>query len=336
MGTQPMLVSRKPTFTQVTGSRTSQGLPEEKSRLHVTPVSKQFPLPALKRPLHCDDLLLYSSSPVSTPDVDPTMEHDHKGGATEVDTSTGAIRGQYTSTGFDDHSLLPNEDSMSDVTDLLQNVISKTTLLPTAFDRTFQQDLASLDTLHSDYSSKSYVVSLHHSTSQEHTQDSEAGGTGQSRFLQSDRLSGTQWSGAADRITGTTGHHLSQATSDESQTLSRTLTGTAASSQTIYQTFPTSATKTSDREWHDTAVYGSNLSARVSKQGALLILCSVLGGCLALIGVFIIHCFILRHFHRHAGGSTPILPSQLVVDTPEKSAKILPRTAEVSHFSNNT
>ncbi|KAF3000988.1 hypothetical protein E8E15_000466 [Penicillium rubens] len=257
MGTQPTLSSRKSTFNRVPGSRTSQGLPEEKSRLHVTPVSKQFPLPAFKRPLYCDDLLLYPSSPISTPDVELTMERDHNGGAAEVDTSTGAIRGQYTSTGFDGHSPLPNEDSMSDVTDLLQNVISKTTLSPTAFDRTFQQDLASLDTLHSDYSSKSYVVSLHHSTSQEHTQDSEAGGTGQSRLLQGDRLSGIQWSGAGDRITGTTEHHLSQAPSDESQTLSRTLTGTAASYQTIYQTFPTSATKTSDREWHDTAVYGT-------------------------------------------------------------------------------
>jgi hypothetical protein len=55
-----------------------------------------------------------------------------------------------------------------------------------------------------------------------------------------------------------------------------------------------------------------------------------------LIGVFIIHCFILRYLHRHAVGSTSLLPSQPMVDSPEKRAKVITRTAEFSHFSNDT
>ncbi|OQE71578.1 hypothetical protein PENNAL_c0103G10527 [Penicillium nalgiovense] len=239
MGTQPTFASRKPTFTQATGSRTSQVLPEEKSRLHITPVSKQFSLPALHR-------LLYSSSTVSGPDNEPTMELKHSGAITEIGSSTGAIGGQHTSTRFDGHSLLPNEDSERDVTGFLQNVTSKATLSPATFDGSFEQVSDSADILHFDSSSGPFVESTH-STSQQHTEDSEAGETGQSRILKTDRLSGTEWSGAIDRITGTTGHHLSQASSDKSQTLSRTLTGTAAGSQTISQTFgPTSAANPSD------------------------------------------------------------------------------------------
>ncbi|CAG8086335.1 unnamed protein product [Penicillium nalgiovense] len=268
MGTQPTFASRKPTCTQATGSRTSQVLPE-KSRLHITPVSKQFSLPALHR-------LLYSSSTVSAPDNEPTMELKHNGAITEIVSSIE-----------------------SDVPGFLQNVTSKTTLSPATFDGSFQRVSDSADILHSDSSSGPFVGSTH-SMSQQLTEDSEAGETGQSRFLKTDRLSGTEWSGAIDRITGTTGHHLSQASSDK------------------------------NREWHDKAIYGSNLSARLSKQGAALILSSVLGGSLALIGVFIIHCFALRHFHRHAAatGRSPC--------PPEKRARPLPRTAEFSHFSIDT
>ncbi|CAG8932476.1 unnamed protein product [Penicillium nalgiovense] len=332
----PTLSSQKPTYTQAIGSQTSQALHEEGSRLYVTPVSRQFPLSALHRPSYCD-LLLYSSSPVSAPGDEPRTELKHNGATTEVDSITGAIRGSYTSTGFDNHSHFPIGDSKNNITGLLQNVTTRVTSSPLAFDRTSQQVWASLATSHSEGSSGPFVESLYHSTSQIHTETSEIRETGQSRVFKSDGASGTEWSDAASRITGTTGHHLSLTPNDGSQTLSRTLTGTAATSQTISRiSGPTSATKTSDREWHDTAIYGSNLSARLSKQGTVLILSSVFGGSVALIGVFIIHCFILRYLHRHAVGSTSLLPSQRVVDSPEKRAKVIPRTAEFSHFSNDT
>ncbi|CRL31476.1 unnamed protein product [Penicillium camemberti] len=330
----PTLASLKPTYTQAIGFWTSQALHEEESRPYVTLVSKQFPLSALHRPLYCD-LLLHSSSPVSAPVDEPTTEPKHNGAITEKDSITGAIRGSYTSTGSDDHSLFPIENSKNNTTDLLQNVTTRATFLPFAFNRT-SQVWASLETPHSEDSSGPFVESLYHSTSQIHTEASEIRETGQSRVFQSDGASGTEWSGTTGRITGTAGHHLSLAHSDKSQTLSRTLTGTLASSQTNSSIYgPTSATKTSDHERHDTAIYGSNLSARLSKQGTLLILSSVFGGSVALIGVFIIHCFILRYLHRHAVGSTT-LPSQRVVDSPEKRAKVVPRTAEFSHFSNDT
>ncbi|CAG8892850.1 unnamed protein product [Penicillium nalgiovense] len=323
-----------PTYTQAIGSQTSQALNDEGSRLDVTPVSKQFPLSALNRPSYCD-LLLHFSSPVSAPGDEPTTEPKHNGAITEKDSITGAIRGSYTSTGSDDHGLFPIENSKNNTTDLLQNVTTGATFSPFAFNRT-SQVWASLETPHSEDSSGPFVESLYHSTSQIHTEASEIRETGQSRVFQSDGASGTEWSGTAGRITGTAGHHLSLAPSDKCQTLSRTLTGTVASSQTNSSiSGPTSATKTSDHEWHDTAIYGSNLSARLSKQGTVLILSSVFGGSFALIGVFIIHCFILRYLHRHAVGSTT-LPSQRVVDSPEKRAKIIPRTAEFSHFSNDT
>ncbi|CAG8888916.1 unnamed protein product [Penicillium nalgiovense] len=310
----PTLASLKPTYTQTIGFRTSQALNDEGSRLDVTPVSKQFPLSALNRPSYCD-LLLHSSSPVSAPGDEPTTEPKHNGAITEKDSITGAIRGSYTSTGSDHHSLFPIENSKNNTTDLLQNVTTRATFSPFAFNRT-SQVWASLETPHSEDSSGPFVESL---------------------VFQSDGGSGTEWSGTAGRIIGTTGHHLSLTPNDESQPLLRTLTGTAATSQTISPiSGPTSATKTSDREWHDTAIYGSNLSARLSKQGTVVILSSVFGGSVALIGVFIIHCFILRYLHRHAVGSTSLLPSQRVVDSPGKRAKVIPRTAEFSHFSNET
>ncbi|CAG8923330.1 unnamed protein product [Penicillium nalgiovense] len=331
----PTLASLKPTYTQTIGFRTSQGLHDEGSRLDVTPVSKQFPLSALNRPSYCD-LLLHSSSPVSAPGDEPTTEPKHNGAITEKDSISGAIRGSYTSTGSDDHSLFPIENSKNNTTDLLQNVTTRATFSPFAFNRT-SQVWASLETPHSEDSSGPFVESLYHSTSQIHTEASEIRETGQSRVFKSDGASGTEWSDAASRITGTTGHHLSLTPNDGSQTLSRTLTGTAATSQTnLSISGPTSATKTSDHEWHDTALYGSNLSARLSKQGTVLILSSVFGGSVALIGVFIIQCFILRYLQRHAVGSTSLLPSQRVVGSPEKRAKVIPRTAEFSRFSNDT
>ncbi|KAJ5473946.1 hypothetical protein N7475_003512 [Penicillium sp. IBT 31633x] len=284
IGTQPTLASQKPTYTQAIGSQTSQALHEEGSRLNVTPVSKQCPLSALHRPSYCD-LPLYSSSPVSNPGDEPRTELKHNGATTEIDSITGAIRGSYTSTGFDDHGLFPIGVSKHSITGLLQNVTTHVTSSPLAFDRTSQKVWASLATSHSEVSSGSFVESLYDSTSQIHTEASKIRETGQSRVFKSDGASGTELSGAAGRITGTTRHHLSLTPNGGSQTLSMTLTGTAASSQTISPiSRPTSATKTSDREWHDTAMYGSNISARLPKQGTVLILSSVFGGSVALIG----------------------------------------------------
>ncbi|KZN87894.1 hypothetical protein EN45_064550 [Penicillium chrysogenum] len=250
----PTLASPKPTYTQAICFRTSQALHEEELRPYVTPVSKQFPLSALHRPSYCD-LLLHSSSPVSAPGDEPTTEPKHNGAITEKDSISGAIRGSYTSTGPDDHSLFPIENSKNNTTDLLQNVTTRATFSPFAFNRT-SQVWASLETPHSEDSSGPFVESLYHSTSQIHTEASEIRETGQSRVFQSDGASGTEWSGTAGRITGTARHHLSLAPSDKCQTLSRTLTGTVASSQTNSSiSGPTSATKTSDHEWHDTAIY---------------------------------------------------------------------------------
>jgi hypothetical protein len=123
--TQPTLASQKPTSNHDTGSRISQVSPEDSSRLHETSVSKHFPSPILHRPLHCDDLRLYSSSPVNTPAVS-AMGVYHNGRATEVDLSFGT---QRISTGFDDQSLLLKTGSKSDATTLLQDVISKITIL---------------------------------------------------------------------------------------------------------------------------------------------------------------------------------------------------------------
>ena len=98
-------------------------------------------------------------------------EVDHNGRETEVDLSTGTTRGQHINTGFDDQSILPRANSKSDPTTLLQDVISKITLMPVAFDRILQQSFASSDKLRPDYSSESYVAPLDPSTSQEHTKD---------------------------------------------------------------------------------------------------------------------------------------------------------------------
>jgi hypothetical protein len=63
----------------------------------------------------------------------------------------------------------------------------------------------------------------------------------------------------------------------------------------------------------------------------VLLLSSVLGGILALIGILIIYRFILYHFNRRARGLV-IIRSQLAVDFPGKKERILLRTAEFSHF----
>ncbi|CAP74127.1 hypothetical protein PCH_Pc35g00010, partial [Penicillium rubens Wisconsin 54-1255] len=164
IGTQPTSTSQKPTYTQANGSQASQALHEEGSRLYVTPVSRQFPLSALHRPSYCD-LLLYSSSPVSAPGDEPRTELKHNGAITEKDSITGTIRGSYTSTGSDDHSLFPIENSKNNTTDLLQNVTTRATFSPFAFNRT-SQVWASLETPHSEDSSGPFVESLYHSTSQ--------------------------------------------------------------------------------------------------------------------------------------------------------------------------
>jgi hypothetical protein len=336
---QPTLASQKPTFNQDTDSRISHIPPEDSSRLHETPVSKQFPSPILHRPLYCDHLRPNSSSLVNNPAAVSATEVDHNGRATEVDLSTGITRGQHVNTGFDDQSMLPKAGSKSDATTLLQEVTSKITLMPVAFDRIPQHGFASSDKLHPDYSSKSYAAPLYPSTSQEHTKDVAGTETGTDEFSQkettSNRHSGTEPSVVAGRISGTTRHSLSEVPTHDFQTLSRTLAETTSSQPSSQMTGPTSATKTSNREWQDTAISGSRISVGFSKQGVVMLLSSVLGGILALIGILVIHRFILLHFNRHAGGSV-IVRSQPAADIPGKKERTLPRTAEFSHFSIDT
>lgn len=337
---QPTLASQKPTFNQGTDSWISQVPPEDSSRLHKTPVSKQFPSPNLLRPLYCGHLRSNSSSPVNTAAVVSATEVDHNGRATEVDISTGTTRGQHINTGFDDQSILPKADSKSDATTLLQEVISKITLMPVAFDRILQQSFASSDKLHLDYSSESYVAPLDPSTSQEHTKDVMGMETGKGNFSQKEttsyRHSGTERSVVAGRINETTRHSLPEVPTHDFQTLSRMLAETTSSHTSSQMIGPTSATKTSNPEWQDTAISGSNISVELSKQGVVLVLSSVLGGILALIGILSIHRIILRHFHRHAGGGSVIVRSQPAADFPDKKERTLPRTAEFSHFSIDT
>ena len=63
---------------------------------------------------------------------------------------------------------------------------------------------------------------------------------------------------------------------------------------------PTSATKPSTHEWQDTAIYGSNRLACLSKQGMVVVLSSVLRGSIALIGIFVLYYLILRHLCKRA------------------------------------
>jgi hypothetical protein len=161
--------------------------------------------------------------------------------------------------------------------------------------------------------------------------------TGNGKFSQKGTTShfGTERSVVAGRISGTTRHSSSEDPTHDLQTFSKPL-GETTSSQTGAQILgPTSAAKTSNGEWQDTAISGSNISVGLSKQGVVLLLSSVLGGILALIGILMIHRFVLYHFNRHARGSV-IVRSQPAADFPEKKERILPRTAEFSHFSVDT
>jgi hypothetical protein len=314
-------------------------LPEDRLRLHATPVSKQSPSPILNRPLYCDNLRLYSSSPVNTLAPVSAIEADHNGRATEVDLSTGIAGEQHINTGFDDQSLLLKADSKKDATTLLQDVISKITLMPVAFDRITQQSFATSDKSDPDNSSKSYVVTLDSSTSQKHTKDVMGAETDKENLSQkettSDKHSGIERSVLAGRISDTTRHSSSEVTTQNFQTFSRKLTETTSSQTSSQTTGPRSATKTSNHEWQDTAISGSDISVGLSQQGVVLILSTVLGGILALIVVLILHRFILLHFRRHAGGPA-IARSQPAADFLDKKERTLPRTAELSHFSIDT
>ncbi|KAI3092531.1 hypothetical protein CBS147333_10233 [Penicillium roqueforti] len=179
-------------------------------------VRTRFSSPNLLRPLYCGHLRSNSSSPVNTAAVVSATEVDHNGRATEVDLSTGTTRGQHINTGFDDQSILPKADSKSDATTLLQEVISKITLMPVAFDRILQQSFASSDKLHPEFSSESHVAPLDSSMSQEHTKDAMGTETGKGNFSQKETTShsGTERSVVAGRISGTTRHSSSEFADD--------------------------------------------------------------------------------------------------------------------------
>jgi hypothetical protein len=233
---QPTLASQKPTFNHGIDSRISQIPPEDRSRLHETPVSEQCPSPSLRRPFYCGHLRSNSSSPVNTTPIVSATEVDHNGRATEVDLATGTTRGQQIGTGFVDQGILPKADSKSDATSLLPEVISKITLMPVAFDRIPQQGFTSSDKLHPDYSSESYVASLDSSISQEHTKDAMRTGTGNGKFSQKGRTShfGTERSVVAGRFSVTTRHSSSKVPTHDLQTFSKPL-GETTSSQTSSQ-----------------------------------------------------------------------------------------------------
>ncbi|KAJ5275480.1 hypothetical protein N7505_004025 [Penicillium chrysogenum] len=156
--------------------------------------------------------------------------------------------------------MLPKADSKSDATTLLQEVSSKITLMPVAFDRIPQHGLASSDKLHPDYSLETYVAPLDPSTSQEHTKDVMGTETGKGNFSQkgttSDRHSGTERSVATGGISGTTRRSSSEVTTHDIKTLSRTLAETTSSQTSSQMLGPTSAIKASNREWQDTAISG--------------------------------------------------------------------------------
>ncbi|CAG7945933.1 unnamed protein product [Penicillium olsonii] len=333
--TQPTFASRKPTSNHDTGSQISQVSPEDSSRFHKMPVSKQSSSPTLHRPLYCDHLRSKSNSPVNTPAFAFATEVDHNGRVTGVDLSTGTTRGQHINTDFDDR-ILPKADSKGDATSLLQEVISRIALLPVELDRV-PQGLTSSDKSHPEYSSESYVASLDLSMSQEHTKDAMGIENGKGNLSQKETTSnfGTGRSVMADHISETTRHSSSEVTTHDFPTLSQTLAETTSSQSSSQTIGPISATKTSNREWQDAAISGNNISVGFSKQGVALLLSIVLGGILVLIGIFTIHGLILRRLHKHAGGSVTVR-SQPAVDFSDKKKRILPRTAEFSHFSIDT
>ncbi|CAG8293043.1 unnamed protein product [Penicillium olsonii] len=332
---QPTFASRKPTSNHDTGSQISQVSPEDSSRLHEMLVSKQSSSPTLHRPLYCDHLQSKSNSPVNTPAFAFATEVDHNGRVTGVDLSTGTTRGQHINTDFDDR-ILPKADSKGDATSLLQEVISRIALLPVELDRV-PQGFASSDTSHPEHSSESYVAPLDFSLSQEHTKDAMGIETGKGNLSQKETTSnfGTGRSVMAGHFSETTRHSSSEVTTHDFPTLSHTLAETTSSQSSSQTIGPTSATKTSNREWQDTAISGSNISVGFSKQGVALLLSIVLGGILVLIGIFAIHGFILLRLHKQAGGPVAVRP-HAAVSFPDKKKRILPRTAEFSHFSIDT
>ncbi|CAG7956397.1 unnamed protein product [Penicillium salamii] len=333
--TQPTFASRKPTSNNDTGSQISQVLPEDSSRLYEIPVSKQSSSQTLHRPLYCDLLRSKPNSLVNNPAVASAIELDHSGRVTGIDLSTGTTRGQQINTGFDDR-ILPKADSKSDATSLLQEVVSKIALLPVDLDRV-PQGLTSSDKSHPEYSSESYVAPLDYPMSQEHTKDAMGTETGNGNLPQKEVKSnfGTGRAVIAGHISETTRHSSSEVTTYDFPTLSQTLAETTSSQSSSQMTGPISATKTSNREWQDTARSGSNISVGLSKKGVALLLSIVLGGSLVLIAIFTIHRFILRRLHKHTGGSATFR-SQPAMSFPHKKERILPRTAEFSHFSIDT
>jgi hypothetical protein len=255
---------------------------------------------------------------------------------TGVDLSTGTTRGQHINTDFDDR-ILPKADSKGDATSLLQEVISRIALLPVELDRVPPQGFASSDKSHPEYSSESNVAPLDFSMSQEHTKHAMGTEAGKANLSQKETTSnfGTGRSVIAGHISETTIHSSSEVTTHDFPTLSQTLAETTSSQSSSQTIRPPSATKSSSREWQDTAISGSNISVGFSKQGVALLLSIVLGGILVLIGIFTIHGFILRRLHKHAGGSVTVR-SQPAVGFSDKKKRILPRTAEFSHFSIDT
>jgi hypothetical protein len=233
--------------------------------------------------------------------------------------------------------MLSKADSKSDATTLFQEVSSKITFMPVAFDRIPQHGFASPDKSHLDYSSESYVAPLYSSTSQEYNKDVAGIETGKGKFSQKGTTShfGTERSVVPGRTSGTTRKSSSEVTTHDFQTLSKTLAETTSSQTSSQMVGSTSATKTSNREWQDMAISGSNISVGLSRQGVVLVISSVLGGIFALIGIISIHRVILRHLHGHAGGSV-IVRSQPAADLSDKNERTLPRTAEFSHFSIDT
>ncbi|KAJ5481487.1 hypothetical protein N7475_000299 [Penicillium sp. IBT 31633x] len=153
------------------------------------------------------------------------MELEHAEGATAVGLSNSATSKQYIDTGFSSESLSPKGDLKSDVTPRLQDVISKITLPPLSFDRTYQQILESSDALHPDYSSESYPAPTDHSTSLEYAENGTSGETGKvsQKETTSDRLSGTEQSDTADRTIGTTGHSIYESADDTTNISHKTL-----------------------------------------------------------------------------------------------------------------
>ncbi|CAG8067111.1 unnamed protein product [Penicillium salamii] len=334
--TQPTFASRKPTSNHDTGSQISQLSPEDSSRLHKMPVSEQSSSPTLHRPLYCDHLRSKSNSPFNTPAIASATEVNHNGRVTGVDLSTGTTRGQHINTGFDDR-ILPKADSKSDATSLLQEIISKIALLPVELDRVPPQGFASSDKSHPEYSPESYVAPLEFSMSQEHTKDAMGTETGKGNLSQKETTSnfGTGRSVIAGHISETTRHSSSEVTTHDYPTLSQTLAETTSSQSSSQTIGPISVTKTSNREWQDTAISGSNISVGFSKPVVALLLSIVLGGILVLIGIFAIHGFILLRLHKQTGGSVTVR-SHATVSFPDKKERILPRTAEFSHFSIDT